>query len=137
MAIFLRLLGSECTLPGSKPQRKLFLPELMHNVKLLIDQTEQDIVQTDRKLHYNRDLLVNLAHEKEQREAQMKDDEEQIDKLTQILKTIEMSVLPEAYILCENIYIAVMKESRHFLNSDHFDCSHQYNDVHVCTHSST
>ena len=78
--------------PGSKPQKKLFLPELLHNVQLLVEKTEQDIIQSDRKLHYNKDLIVNLEHEREQREAQLLDEEQQIDKLSQILSTIEMSV---------------------------------------------
>lgn len=83
-------------LKGSKPEKKLFLPEMLHNVQLLVDQTEQDIVRTDRKLRYNRDLVVNLAHEKEQREAQLPEEEQQIDKLTQILGTIKMSVCNES-----------------------------------------
>ncbi len=64
----------------------------MHNVQLLVDQTEQEIVQSDRKLSYNKDLVVNLSHEKEEREVHLQEEEQQIDKLTQILKTIEMSV---------------------------------------------
>lgn len=66
------------------------MPELLHNVQLLVDQTEADIIRTDRKLKYNRDLVVNLSHEKEQREAQHGDEERQIEKLTQILSTIDM-----------------------------------------------
>lgn len=66
------------------------MPELLHNMQLLVDQTEEDIIRTDRKLKYNRDLVVNLTHEKEEREAQRRDEEEQIEKLTQILSTIDM-----------------------------------------------
>lgn len=76
------LLGSQ--------QKKLFMPELLHNVQLLVDNTEQDIVQTDRKLQYNRDLVVTLQHEKEQREAQWEDEGKEIEKLSQILSTINM-----------------------------------------------
>ncbi len=43
------------------------MPELIHNIELLVNKTEQEIIQTDRKIRYNRDLVVNLAHEREQR----------------------------------------------------------------------
>ena len=66
------------------------MPELLHNVQLLLDQTEGDIIRTDRRLKYNRDLVVNLAHEREEREAQREDEEKQIEKLTQILSTIDV-----------------------------------------------
>lgn len=66
------------------------MPELLHNIQLLVDQTEEDIVRTERKLRYNRDLVVNLTHEKDQREVQLEEEDEQIEKLTQILGTIDM-----------------------------------------------
>lgn len=79
-----------CHLLPSGSQKKLYMPELLHNVQLLVEQTEQDIIRTDRRLKYNRDLVVNLTHEKEQREAQAQDEQLQIEKLTQILSVIDM-----------------------------------------------
>lgn len=55
-----------------------------------MEQTEEDIIQTERKLRYNRDLVVNLTHEKEEREAQRDDEEKQIEKLSEILNTIDL-----------------------------------------------
>ena len=74
--------------PGT--EQKLFLSELLYNVNLLVEKTEHDIMETDRKLKYNRDLIVNLQHEKEERELQREDEEKQIEKLTEILNTVEV-----------------------------------------------
>ena len=68
----------------------MFLPELLHNVKMLVDNTEDDIIRTDRQLQYNRDLVVNVQHELEQRQKQREDEEQQIQKLTQVLDAINM-----------------------------------------------
>ena len=72
------------------PKKNMFLPELLHNIQLLVDQTEADIIRTDRRLRYNRDLVVNLAHEKEQREEQTQDLNEEVEKLSEIVSTIDM-----------------------------------------------
>uniref|UniRef100_A0A8C7PQF1 GCF C-terminal domain-containing protein n=1 Tax=Oncorhynchus mykiss TaxID=8022 RepID=A0A8C7PQF1_ONCMY len=39
------------------------LPELEHNLQLLIDLKEQDILQSSRRLQYERDVVVILSHE--------------------------------------------------------------------------
>ena len=52
-----------------KRKRNFELPELIHNLNLLVDMTEQDIIAADRKLAYHRDRvevnavlsLVNLS----------------------------------------------------------------------------
>lgn len=79
-----------CISFAGSEKKKLFLPELLHNIQLLVEQTEEDIIQTERKLRYNRDLVVNLTHEKEEREAQRDDEEKQIEKLSEILNTIDL-----------------------------------------------
>uniref|UniRef100_A0A8D0AUT6 Tuftelin-interacting protein 11 n=1 Tax=Sander lucioperca TaxID=283035 RepID=A0A8D0AUT6_SANLU len=39
------------------------LPELEHNLQLLIDLTEQDILQSARRLQHEKDVVVSLSHE--------------------------------------------------------------------------
>lgn len=68
----------------------MYLPELLHNIQLLVDHTEQDILQSNRKLHYNKDLLVNLAHEREGLEKQVDEEKMQMEKLSDIFNVIEM-----------------------------------------------
>ena len=68
----------------------MYLPELLHNIQLLVDHTEQDILQSNRKLQYNQDLLVNLAHEKKNLTKQVEEEEVQTKKLSEIFGVIEM-----------------------------------------------
>jgi len=71
-------------------QKQLFLPELLHNVKMLVDNTETEIIRTDRRLHYNRDLVVTVEHELEKGRSHHHDEDEQIEKLTEVLSAISM-----------------------------------------------
>ena len=67
----------------------MYLPELLHNIQLLVDHTEQDILQSNRKLHYNQDLLVNLAHEREGLLKEVEEEKLQTEKLSDIFSVIE------------------------------------------------
>lgn len=67
----------------------MYLPELLHNIQLLVNQTEQDILQSNRKLHYNQDLLVNLTHEREGLLTEAEEERKQIEKLSDIFGVIE------------------------------------------------
>ena len=68
----------------------MYLPELLHNIQLLVDHTEQDILQSNRKLQHNQDLLVNLAHEREGLVKQIEEEERQTKKLSDISDVIKM-----------------------------------------------
>ena len=68
---------------------ELFLPELMHNLELLVDQTEHDIIQTDRQYRYNQDLIVNLTHERGRLKEELIEEEDQIEKLSGILTVVD------------------------------------------------
>jgi hypothetical protein len=54
-----------------------------------VDHTEQDILQSNRKLRYNKDLLVNLRHEREGLTKEVDEERAQMDKLSNILGVIE------------------------------------------------
>ena len=57
-----------------------------------MDRTEQDLLKSDRRLRHNRDLIVNLGYEKEELRKEVKEEEIQIDKLSEILALIDMWV---------------------------------------------
>eukprot|EP00731_Ephydatia_muelleri_P015724 Em0009g148a len=81
------------TVPDSAFQpedSKVFLPELLHNITLLVEKTENDILQSDRSLQYNKDLIVNLSHERISLEQDVFSEQVQIEKLSEILQTVEM-----------------------------------------------
>ncbi|KAM6423077.1 tuftelin-interacting protein 11 [Liasis olivaceus] len=65
------------------------LPELEHNLQLLIDLTEQEIIQNDRQLQYERDMVVNLTHEIEKMAKVLSREEADIRNLSEVLELVE------------------------------------------------
>ena len=88
--IIIIILNTCTTIHVSPASDQVFLPELMHNLELLVDQTEHSILQSDRKLQYNQDLIVNLTHEKNRLQQTMIEEKEQILKLTEIMAVVDM-----------------------------------------------
>lgn len=72
----------------AKPQA-FALPELEHNLQLLIDLTEQEIIQNDRHLQYERDMVVNLTHEIEKMDDVLAREEAEVRNLSKVLETVE------------------------------------------------
>ncbi|TFK13980.1 Tuftelin-interacting protein 11 [Platysternon megacephalum] len=72
----------------SKPQA-FALPELEHNLQLLIDITEQEIIQNDRQLQYERDMVVNLTHEIQKMSEVLSHEETAISNLSKVLELVE------------------------------------------------
>ncbi|XP_070936416.1 tuftelin-interacting protein 11 [Macaca nemestrina] len=75
--------GKEAKTPG------FALPELEHNLQLLIDLTEQEIIQNDRQLQYERDMVVNLFHELEKMTEVLDHEERVISNLSKVLEMVE------------------------------------------------
>uniref|UniRef100_A0A1W7RC50 Tuftelin-interacting protein 11 n=2 Tax=Crotalinae TaxID=8710 RepID=A0A1W7RC50_AGKCO len=84
--------GPQQQLPalGKEAKTQTFsLPELEHNLQLLIDLTEQEIIQNDRQLQYERDMVVNLSHEIEKMETVLLREEIDIRNLGEVLELVE------------------------------------------------
>ncbi|XP_012869860.1 PREDICTED: tuftelin-interacting protein 11 [Dipodomys ordii] len=79
----LPLPGKETKVPG------FALPELEHNLQLLIELTEQEIIQSDRQLQYERDMVVNLSHELEKMSEVLEHEERVISNLSKVLEMVE------------------------------------------------
>lgn len=62
----------------------------MHNLQLLVSQTEDDIVQSDRKFQYNQDMVINLTHERNRLEQVIEEETDQVNKLSEITGVISM-----------------------------------------------
>lgn len=75
--------GREAKAPG------FALPELEHNLQLLIELTEQEIIQNDRQLQYERDMVVNLSHELEKMSEVLEHEERAIANLSKVLELVE------------------------------------------------
>ena len=62
----------------------------MHNLQLLVSQTEDDIVQSDRKFQYNQDMVINLTHERNRLEEVIEEETDQVNKLSEITGVISL-----------------------------------------------
>ncbi|XP_028680560.1 tuftelin-interacting protein 11 [Erpetoichthys calabaricus] len=75
---------------GKEPKTRGFeLPELEHNLQLLIDLTEQEILQGARRLQHEKDMVVSLSHESEKLEETLKQEERAIGRVQRVLELVE------------------------------------------------
>ncbi|XP_013412007.1 tuftelin-interacting protein 11 isoform X2 [Lingula anatina] len=76
--------------PVVQPQQKAFdVPELLHNLNLLVDMAEEDIIQNDRTLKYEKDVVVNMTYEKESLKEVCDQEEKQVKRLQDVLELVE------------------------------------------------
>ncbi|XP_029961238.1 tuftelin-interacting protein 11 [Salarias fasciatus] len=77
--------------PPSRDQKGsgFALPELEHNLQLLIDLTEQDILQSARRLQHEQDVVVNLSHESRALQSRLDLEQDAIQKMEAILALVE------------------------------------------------
>ncbi|KAH9508637.1 Tuftelin-interacting protein 11 [Bulinus truncatus] len=74
-------------------QRAFSMPELMHNINMLVDMSEEDIIHNDRKLRFDRDRILNVQYEKERLETVVSQEEKQLERLQTVMDLV---------ISCEN-----------------------------------
>ncbi|XP_046846613.1 tuftelin-interacting protein 11-like [Xenia sp. Carnegie-2017] len=72
----------------SERDRAFSLPELEYNLNLLLDLSETEIIQADKQLRHERDLIVNLKHE-ERLSHEIEQEENDMKQLVDVLKIIE------------------------------------------------
>ncbi|MBN3306862.1 TFP11 protein, partial [Amia calva] len=65
------------------------LPELEHNLQLLIDLTEQEILQSARRLQHERDVVVSLSHESTALQDTLSEEQRSLSRLEHILELVE------------------------------------------------
>ncbi|XP_064629175.1 tuftelin-interacting protein 11-like [Lineus longissimus] len=70
-------------------RRAFDMPELMHNLNMLVDMAEEEIITNDRRLKHSKDLAVNLTFEQEKLTEVLAQESKQIDKLQKICDMIE------------------------------------------------
>uniref|UniRef100_T1IT48 G-patch domain-containing protein n=1 Tax=Strigamia maritima TaxID=126957 RepID=T1IT48_STRMM len=75
------------------------LPELIHNLDLLLEITEQDIIRNDRQMKHERDMIVTLSHEEEQLTQELKlemDEVKMMEKILCIIEKLEERTKPDS-----------------------------------------
>ncbi|XP_008334939.1 tuftelin-interacting protein 11 [Cynoglossus semilaevis] len=65
------------------------LPELEHNLQLLIDLTEHDILQSARRLEHEKDIVVSLSHESEALQKRLDAEQEAIQRMEAVLALVD------------------------------------------------
>ncbi|XP_023269243.1 tuftelin-interacting protein 11 [Seriola lalandi dorsalis] len=65
------------------------LPELEHNLQLLIDLTEQDILQSARRLQHEKDVVVSLSHESRALQSRLDAEQDAIQKMEAVLALVD------------------------------------------------
>ncbi|KAK9079005.1 hypothetical protein SSX86_000674 [Deinandra increscens subsp. villosa] len=65
------------------------MPELQHNLRLILDMAEMDIQKIDRDLRNERETVVTLRKEKEQLENNASQQKKQLDTMEEIVNVVE------------------------------------------------
>ncbi|XP_062872018.1 tuftelin-interacting protein 11 [Trichomycterus rosablanca] len=68
---------------------RFVLPELEHNLKLLIELTEQDILQSARRLQHEKDTVVTLKHESTALQSRLSEETEALERLEGMLELVD------------------------------------------------
>jgi len=75
--------------PGMGEKRAFDMPELLHNLDILVGMAEDEIIQNNKTLQYEQDLIVNLTHESEKLVNVCEHEEKQIARVRVILALVE------------------------------------------------
>ncbi|KAK9877327.1 hypothetical protein WA026_017723 [Henosepilachna vigintioctopunctata] len=70
------------------------LPEIQHNLDLLVDMSEQDIIRIDRKTRTNTDKIMALQQEEDSLEILLKKEDELVDNLQTVMNMVSKLVDP-------------------------------------------
>ena len=73
---------------GFKP-KNFDVPELGHNVDMLLDMTEERILQTDKKLKYYEDSIVSLEYDEKKAKDRLNNEKNQLKRLNELLRNVE------------------------------------------------
>lgn len=65
------------------------LPELEHNLQLLIDLTEQNILQSARRLQHEKDVVTSLNHESKTLQQRLETEQSAIERMEAVLALVE------------------------------------------------
>ena len=72
-----------------KRNKNFELPELIHNLNLLVDMTEQDIISADKKLAHHKDRVEVLQNEGERLADLVEREKLQIDAMEEIIAVLD------------------------------------------------
>ena len=75
---------------GGRGTERLFdMPELLNNLDILCEMAEDEIIQNDKKLRHEANMVVNLKHEKEKLDDVVAQEEKQINRVKELLSLFD------------------------------------------------
>ncbi|XP_047537347.1 septin-interacting protein 1 [Vanessa atalanta] len=86
-------------------------PELSHNLQLMVDCCEQDIIRNARELRQAEDEIVVLGRDLEDHDAELRDEDAVIDRVQAILARVERLDRPDASLDTAHDVLSDLKES--------------------------
>lgn len=72
-----------------KRPRHFDMPELVHNINMLIDMTEEKILVADKKIKHYEDSLVSLAYDERRTQERLLAEKKQLKKMNDLLAAVE------------------------------------------------
>ena len=75
---------------GGRNLEVVFLPELVQNIDLLVENAEISIVKLNRQMEYDSDLLVQLKHEQSLLDEKRSDSKQKQDRMSRLMQTLDM-----------------------------------------------
>ncbi|KAL4714220.1 hypothetical protein ACJJTC_009572 [Scirpophaga incertulas] len=91
--------------------RHFSAPELVHNLELMVDCCEQDIIQNARDLQTSEDEIVVLERDLTDCDSKITEQEEVISKMQEIIRRVEVLDKPEISLETSYEVLADLKES--------------------------
>lgn len=70
-------------------QQNFDVPELVHNIDMLLDMTIERILITDKKLKHYEDSLVSIAYDERRTRDKLDAERRQLARTSELLETIE------------------------------------------------
>lgn len=78
---------------GANRPKNFDLPELVHNIDMLIDMTEEKILVSDKKLKHYEDSLVALGYDERRTQERLAAERRQLARANELLAAVEQYVL--------------------------------------------
>lgn len=97
------------------------LPEIQHNLDILVDMCEQDIIRIDRSTHYNQDRIVSLEQEEQGLKKLLIKEDADMKNLQDVLDIVNRLVDPAS-----GLSLGQVATSFKALQRDHYEEYCQY-----------
>ncbi|RNA12424.1 tuftelin-interacting 11 [Brachionus plicatilis] len=73
-----------------KKRENFDVPELTHNLDLILNMTEDKLIHYDKKMKHYEDMIVGLSYEEKRTREKMTSESDQMEKIKNLIKSIEI-----------------------------------------------